>query len=394
MSLSFLSKKKQSRSLVLLLDIGSSSVGAAFVEIKKGSSPRFLASVRESIPFQGVLSSTTFLMAMMRTLDKVLVSIQLKNIQSVDKTKPLDIFCTLSSPWFILKTRKLNISRPEEFEVNEQNLEEFIDQDIEILKKELKEALPLNDIRIIERKIIQMKLNGYDIKNPYKQRTSNMEMLTTVGVSSNKVIKGIEGKLHRVSHHSAIHFGAFPLAVFNTIRDIFPTEKNLLFLDVTGEATDVSRMENDLLIGTVSFPYGKNFFIREISIRMKTIHEEAETLFSMFLRDELNSVRSTKIAEVISVAEKEWLSKFEKTLTKIAHKQALPSKIFFTTDTELAPFFSRLIAKATSELLLGASFDVQYLDQLIVSKFVSFEAGVVRDPFLVVEAIFAEKLTK
>ena len=43
---------------------------------------------------------------------------------------------------------------------------------------------------------------------------------------------------------------------------------------------------------------------------------------------------------------------------------------------------------------MDAVFDVQYLDQHIVSKFVTFETEVIRDPFIVVETLFAQKLIK
>jgi len=48
MALSFFTKQKQDESLVLLVDIGSASVGGALVKIEKGSAPHILVTVRES----------------------------------------------------------------------------------------------------------------------------------------------------------------------------------------------------------------------------------------------------------------------------------------------------------------------------------------------------------
>lgn len=380
---------KQNQALTLLVDIGSASVGTALVMIEKGQAPRIVASVRENISFQEVLSSARFLSAMNQALDNALKALQLKT-----KTTgiPAHVFCTLSSPWFILKTRNMHIEKKEEFEVTERNLEGFIDEDIEKLKEELKETLPPQDVRIIEKKIIHIKLNGYEIKNPYKQRTSRMDMSVTVGVSSGRVIQSIERKINNFFHVKSVHFGAFPVAAFSAIRDIFPTEKNFLFLDITGEATDVSNVSDDLLTRTVSFPRGKNFFIREISARLRTVHEEATTLFGMFLRGELDLVRQKEVVGIVEQAEKEWLTRFEKAIKALSEEGTPPLKIFFTADSDITPRLATLIAQAKSELLMDAQFDVQYLDQHIVSKFVSFETEVIRDPFIVVEALFAEKL--
>lgn len=391
MPLSFIKQQKQAEvPMTLLVDIGSSSVGVALVKIVRGSAPHIVASVREDISFQQVLQSHRFQIAMNRALDKALKSI---NSQGLASGGLLNVFCTLSSPWFILKTRNLDISRPEEFEVNEHNLDGFINEDIELLKSELKDTLPAQDIRIIEKKILQMKLNGYEIKNPYKQRTSRMDVLTTIGVSSNRVVQSVEKIIHGHFHVVPVHFGVFPIAEFSAIRDMFPTEKNFVFLDITGESTDASLVDADMLVKTVSFARGKNYFIREISSRLHTVHEEAATLFSMFLRDELDAARKSQVSEIITKAEAEWVTRFEKTLDNMTQNGSLPSKIFFTADTDVTPLFTRLVARAKLESYAGGVFDIQYLDQLIVSKFVSFAPEVTRDPFIVVEALLAEKLS-
>ena len=297
MALSFFTKQKQDESLVLLVDIGSASVGGALVKIEKGSAPHILVTVRENISFQDALSPARFLVAMNRSLDKVLKTMQIKTnpVGLSQATKPTGlpahIFCTLSSPWFILKSRHLRIAHQEEFEVTERILDEFINEDIALLKEELKETLPPKDVKIIEKKIVQIKLNGYEVRNPYGQKTSRIELSMIVGVSSGKVVESIERKLSNFFHVKSVHFGAFPIAAFSAIRDIFPNEKNFLFIDITGEATDVSLVSNDILAGTVAFSRGKNFFIREISTQLHTVHEEAATLFAMFLRDELDAVQ-------------------------------------------------------------------------------------------------------
>ncbi len=406
MAFSFFSNRGYDETLVLLVDIGSASVGGALVKIEKGRAPHIIATVRKNISFQEVLSSARFLVAMNHALDQVLKDLQSTMRPARDSggsgqtMKPLGspahIFCSLSSPWFVLKSRYLNILRQQEFEVTEEVLNEFVNEDIVRLKEELKEILPPKDVKIIEKKIIQMKLNGYDIKSPYGQKTSRMEILMTVGVSSGKVIESIERKLRSVFHAKEVNFGAFPIAAFSAIRDIFPTENDFLFLDITGEATDVSLVNDGLLMGTVSFPRGGNFFTREISAQMRTVHEEAATLFAMFLRDELETTKHSKVSAIVTHAEGEWVSNFEKALSTLSGNGVLPNKVFFTTDVHLAPLFSMLASRYSgtekTESSMNSLQAAQYLDQFVVAKFVSFETNVIRDPFMVVEALLAQKM--
>ncbi len=391
MVFSFFTKDEQEESLALLIDVGSASVGAALVRIGASQAPHILSTNREVIPFQETLSSERFLLAMNHALERVLKTTQagLKGHGS-----PKHIFCTLSSPWFILKSRNIHVARTENFKVTEEVLSKFLDDDIELLKEELKDTLPVKDTVIIEKKIIQMKLNGYEIKNPYGQTTTEMEMTATISLSSKKAIDSIKRKVGQFFHTESLHFGSFPIVAFNTIRDIFPEEKNFIFIDVTGEATDVSLASNDIVTGTVSFPRGKNFFIREVSSHFWTIHEEASTLFSMYLNGTLDGKRRTTVESIVLRSRTEWTTRFEKALTVLAKNGVIPRTVFFTSDNDVSRLFTGLINGAKSDYLMSNSFEARQLDELLVAKFVSFESEVLRDPFLVVEALLVSKLIK
>lgn len=384
MVFSFLPRKsEQDKSLALLIDIGSSSVGAALVRIEKGRPPHFLLTVREDIPFQEVLSSGGFLRGMNRALSRTLA-----RVRGEAKTKgiPAQVFCTLSSPWFMLKSRHLVVAQEKAFVVTPDTLDGFIKEDLERLKEELKETLPANDLYVLEKKIVRMKLNGYDIKKPYGQTTTRMEIDFTISVSSQKAIRNIERTISSFFGPRTVHFGAFPVAAFSVIRDIFPAEQHFLFLDVTGEATDVSSIERDLLSGTASFPRGKNFFIREISAAFRTPHHEAGTLFNMYLAKTLDAKTAGRMAGVIARAEEEWIVRFKKALSLSASEGASPRMVFFTVDPELKEIFTRLIVLAH-----GHELEVRSIDHFVVAQFVSFEPEVLRDSFLVIESLLATK---
>ncbi len=391
MALSFFTNDKQDESLALIIDIGSASVGAALVRFGASQAPHIIATNRASIPFQGTLSSERFLLAMNNTLERVLKTTQ---AGLMGYGSPKHIFCTLSSPWFLLKSRVIRITRTENFKVTEEMLGRFLDDDIELLREELKDALPPKDTVIIEKKIIQMKLNGYEIKNPYGQTTTEMEMVATISLSSKKVIDSIKRKVGQFFHTESLHFGVFPVVAFSVIRDIFPEEKNFIFIDVAGEATDVSLANNDIIAGTVSSPRGKNFFIREISAHFCTMHEEASTLFSMFLKDTLDSKRRGTVSNIVLRSRAEWIMRFENALTVLEKGGVIPRTVFFTSDGDVSRFFKGLINGAKSDSLMSNSFEARYLNELIVAKFVSFESRVMRDPFLVVEALLVNKLIK
>ena len=382
-------KKQNDAALTLIIDIGSSSVGAALVRIDPNKIPNILATVREDLSLQEELSSVRFLAAMNHALERALKKI---HAQTKGRGVPAQVFCTLSSPWFILKTRHINIAEEKEFTITEKTVDMFLQNDLERMKEELKGTLPDSDIAIIERKILHTKLNGYDIKSPYGKKTTRMEMVATISISSKKVISGIESRVRHLFHAEAIHFGSFPVALFSAVRDMFPTEKDFLVLDITGEATDVSLVNGDLLRSSISFPRGKNFFVREISAALKTPHGAALTLLNMFFHDMLDTKKKAVVGQAIEKGKIDWVGRFEKGLAVLVKEGSNPHKVFFSADADVAPFFRDILEKRGGVGGTKLDFEVQYLDQEIISRFVTCESEVMRDPFLTVEALLARKI--
>jgi hypothetical protein len=351
--------------------------------------PHVFATAREDLSLQEELSSARFLVAMNHALERSLKKI---HIQTKGHGAPSQIFCTLSSPWFMLKTRHITIAEEKEFLITEKTVDAFLQNDLEHMKEDLKGTLPDNDIAIIERKILHTKLNGYEVKNPYGKKTTQMEMIATISISSKKVVAAIENRVQNLFHGKTLHFGSFPVALFSAVRDIFPAEKDFLILDITGEATDVSLVNGDLLIGSTSFPRGKNFFVREISAALKTPHGAALTLFNMFFHDMLDTKKKAAVSESIQKGKIDWTHRFEKGMKTLIKEGVNPRKVFFSADADVAPFFRDMLEESREIGGTKLDFDVQYLDQEIVSRFVTCESEVMRDPFLTIEALLARKI--
>jgi cell division ATPase FtsA len=377
------SRNKKDSGLALLIDIGSASVGAALVELRENAEIHIALTTREDIVLQEKLSAAEFLRAMNQALERAL-----KTIQANNKTThvPMHVFCSLSSPWFLLKNRSIEIVRKDTIVVTEAVLGAILDDDVALLREELKDSFPPEDMKILEKKIVQTKLNGYEIKNPYGQKASRIEVSMVVGVSSKQVIERIERTVGNFFHTDTVHFGAFPVAAFSAIRDLYPTDKSFLFLDITGEGTDISLINTDLLAGTVTFPRGKNFFIREISAQFRMPHDVAASVLNMFLGGTLDEKRHKEIEQLMADTEKVWLERFEKALGTLARSGVLSRKIFFMADADTAVLFESMLAKSKEKL------NVHYLDQQTFGKFVTFENAVARDPFLTVEALLAAKV--
>jgi len=388
MSFSFSHSKKEK--IVAILDIGSSSVGGALVSLKNDSIPEILYSVREDMVLQDNLNLARFTSSMLSTLDRVLADLGKKA-----QEPPRDFICTLSSSWHISTTKTIKVSKELPFTVTRKMLDGLVNKEARefISKTEEGKQKERGTLEAIDIKNIHVKLNGYETNNPYEKRVNNIEITLFISTSEEKTTNLIREKIYRTFHTKDVLFSAFSLAAFTTIRDIFSDKKDFLFLDITGEVTDVSIIRNNTLLEVSSFPMGKNFVMRKIASGLNTSLEEAGSLFNLLNMNKIDDVALAVITPILSDARKEWLSSFTNTIIGFSKNFSIPAAVFFTADPDIAKWFTESIEKEEfGQIILASdSFDALFLDQKILGKFCSFGKGVVQDPFIILASIFAAR---
>lgn len=376
---------KPKQSLTLLVDIGSASVGTALAYVEQGKPVRIIATERKELAFLETLTAKSFSIAMDHALEASLKAIQKQTPRAPDR-----ILVTLSTPWLFVKTRHISVSHPVPVRITERLVSEAIEQEIEAMKKDTLSSLPGEDIYIVENSIIDLKVNGYRVLDPYGKKSKSLEISFVVGVSSKKVAAQITRRIGRHFHTTSLRLSSFPLAAFSAVRDMFPEKQNFLFIDITGEATDVTLIEDGLLCESVSFPVGKNFLLRKIASTQKIPHVEAETALHMYLEGRMERAQGYRVGDTVHESLTEWRSRLEKALVKIAHKKSAEA-IFFSCDQDVSHIFEESIHGAETGDI-HYSPEIYFFDQYTASQFIVFEPGVSRDPFLGVGALLANKL--
>lgn len=387
MPISIFNKDKQKT--VAILDIGSASVGGAIVVIKEGADPQVLFSVRDEMVFQKDLNLERFTSAMLQSLGVVL-----NKIEKYEGEKPRDFFCTLSSPWYESKTKIININENKNFIVTEKFLEEIIRKESNIFSSSINSVGNVADlVAIIDMKNIQIKLNGYETPNPYGKIAKNMDIALFMGLGSKKVIENIKSKISKIFYVKNITFSTFSLVAFSTVRDIFTDKNNFIILDVTGEVTDMSLVEDNILVKSTTFPLGKNFITRRIASEMNTTPEEANSLFNMFSSNKINNNTKGKLSIILNDVQKEWISEFAKNTISMSKNYAIPSTLFFTSDLNVSNWLIEALEnkKLPKNILTDNMFDVHFLSEKILEKFCLFKKEVKKDTFIALEAIYLNK---
>ncbi len=384
----FGSKKKEK--IAVVFDIGSSSVGGAYVSLLPGQKPKIIATAREQMVFQEDLKFDRFVSSMLDALDRVAKNLSKQHSPFFAEK----IFiCSFSSPWYASQTRIATKKEDKPLVVTEKTLADMIFTEVEGFKHEESKRIGKEGV-IMEHESIQVKLNGYETDTPIGKPAKSIETAVYVSIVPDQIFSRVNDTIRKSFHISHMRLHSFPFVAFVVIRDTFH-ESNFLFLDISGEVTDVSLVRGGVLQETASFPYGKNFLLRKIAAGLSSTPAEAISELSMHRNGDTHEKNVDKLQTILNEAEEDWRREFHQALSAFSGAGLnVPVDIFFTADSDVCDWFAESIArdKVVQYTRTEDLFRVRPLQVQFFSNLCDFEKGVERDPFLALEAVFARRL--
>lgn len=385
------SKKKEKRELILVFDIGSSSVGGAIFEAQKKEIPKIIFSTREPIFFEDKVETDRFLSLTGKALEVVSSKICLAGIG-----KPSKIFCVLSSPWYASQTRVIKLEKNVPFLFTLKLANNLIQKEIALFEEEnlLKFSDTSDKVRPIEFKNIKTTLNGYTVSNPFNKKAKKLEMVIFVSMSGDQILKKMEEIIFRHFHSKNVRFLSFAMTSFAVARDMFAQHKDFLLADIAGEMTDISLIKNEVINNSFSYPLGCSFMVRGIAKKFGCSLSEAKSFFSLYKDGHAEKSIEKKLEVVINKLKNEWLKNFQEALINLSENVFIPSTILITVDEDLVDFFSEIIKteQFSQHIFTKSKFRIIFLDNRIFHGIVSFEDNIIsRDPFLSLESIYINR---
>jgi len=382
MSFSLFGKQTKDEEVGLILDIGSASVAGALVLFAKKKQPRVLYVTRIPITVPDNIDEHDFTKSMVSFVKKAIEEVSIKGIQHLNfrKLRKKDIrrvFCIYASPWFASETKTISIKNDVPKELTKRMVDDIVNKE----KKLLTENLGIQDeASIIEQKIISTKLNGYLTSNPYGKEVSDVEMTIFLGVVPTNIINAIEDTVNSSLHPDEIIHHSFSLVAYRTITDVFPADSNSIVLDVTGEVTDITVIEDDVMVQTASIPFGRNTLVRAIVKEKKANSDIALSLLHLYSNERAESKLYTEIDAIVADIHQDWKKEIGKILPDLAGRT-----IFVTADEDVAPIFKKYITYNDPNKVI-------ILNEEHFNSLVATEKNIKEDSFISTTALFLDGL--
>jgi hypothetical protein len=386
------SRSKQKAELILVFNIGSSSVGGALFWTQSSASlgiPKIIFSVREQVQIEEMVDIDRFL-----TLTTQALEVVVNKIYQAKLGAPTKIFCVLSSPWHVSQTRVISLKKNTPFVFTAKLADDLIQKEIKLFEEEhMGKNVVDNSIRTIELKNIKTMLNGYETPKPLNQKAKDLEMTIYISMSGEQVLKKIEDAIGKHFNFDLIKFSSFTMASFAVVRDMHTEHENFLLVDIGGEVTDISMIKKNILRESISFPLGRNFLSRGVSKNLGCTLSEANSLISLYKDEHADETLTSKLGPIMDQLKNEWLKNFQDSLSNISHDISIPATIYIAIDKDLADFFSETIKteQFNQYTLTESKFEVIFLSTQILHGRALFDESAVREPFIIIDSIYINR---
>ncbi|MBI2046449.1 MAG: hypothetical protein HYT28_03465 [Parcubacteria group bacterium] len=395
---SFAKQKKDAT--IALFDIGSASVGGALASIpltkikEKRLTPTIRWSRRKEIPFQSAVDIGNFPQQIFNALKEI---IQMMSIASPEH--PSMLLCTFSSPWYTAQTRIARSVLPKPSIISPQIIEALADAETAAFRTARmppdarKEASDY--LTPLEQKIMRIRLNGYATAKPYAKRAQDIDIAMYVSMSPRVFIDTVRELLLGAFHRAIDHEHSLAFISFSALRDIYPERDHFLMCDIGGEITEVSLIRDGYLVETVSFPKGRMTLLRDMVSSLGRPPEEVMSMLSLSLGGLHKEGASSPLTNLIAEGRNAWLALFREALMQLGSRNALADEIEITAHPIMRRFIEPVFTDNAFDFGAGAGarkLKPHFIDASFLRAHVSFAHAEQFDPFLALEALFADKL--
>lgn len=389
----FLSERNNEVSL--LVDIGNGSITASLVLFLDNKKPKFLYTTKSSFVVLEKPNAAELVDSMNRILDETLntlVKDGFGNKYWSNKSKMVSraLVC-FSSPWFIPKIKHIQIQRDSAFVITNDFLEDILSKEEKVFREELKK-----DFEVIEKSIVNIKINGYVLDKTIGKRARNFDAFLSMSVVSGSFIRKIRSIISKHTHISEnnITSHTFPLVSFSVARDVFSNNPDFVLMDVTGEVTDLTLVQNDTIVGTSTFPSGRNYIIRQISKQFNTSYELSESTLRLYIAKKLDEDSIEKIEKILIEIEKEWAIYFENALLELSPHMLLPSKFYITSETDVSDVYKDFmtLSKTDATATIRKNLQITHIDQNTLAGLFENDSTTQVNEFIAILAIFYNKV--
>ena len=316
---------------VVLLDVGSASVGGGFLYKKKGESPILCYTVRKDVVPREGESITDAMVRALESLGEQLIREGAPALHRESGSSHIDlVLASVGGPWQDTNVQTVSVQEQFPFTFTRK-----------VMERAVRTAKPAPGRTISDTSVISTSLNGYVTEKPWGKRAHRADMTVLTSTIDTITVKHINRVIRKLFHSHPVEITAFAPLAYAVVQDLYPLQKDYIVLDVGGTSTDAIIVKQGVLAGIGSYAHG-------VHDLLEAGKEAAHTAGGA---SGIDQARNSAFATRVAAAETQWLSELKKMLCQFASEHPLPRAVFLLSDDGPREFLKQLIDASTMRTL-------------------------------------------
>ncbi|HEX8993919.1 MAG TPA: hypothetical protein VF803_01560 [Candidatus Paceibacterota bacterium] len=392
---SFFNKDRNATEMIAVVDIGSSSVASALVELDRNGNPTIWQARRLTLPIEPTRDTQTLVRRILETtadaLDSTSRAAQHRGVKEKARgrgAKPsaiAHVAVFLPSPWSTLFLRNVELKRAAPIAVNRDVIERMVGDYIKHERPDREEEA------IVERSISGLRLNGYPVDDvPKNAQAQTIEMTIISATADKNLLTDIRNAIHKaVGHYTTVSFHATSVAASYSLTTIKPDISDYIFANSEGEVTELTLIAEHAPCASATAQIGC-----AVLPRTAAAHgiPAVEVPSALKLADNANSPMAHKMEPIEREAQKKCAAAFYTAVKGLLSKgQYAPSTVYLMHDTGDNKWVSDALSSDTNiTSLFTHGLDMISISPQFFSPFVTMRMAGFLDPYLGLEALYAD----
>jgi hypothetical protein len=324
----FFKSEKNKIEYKILFDFRNSSLAFALLK-KEGEEFLILESERKYFYFTKIENPNLYIETFYDQLKIFCNKIIKKNPALIKENLNFEIL--LGSPWYDCKIKNFSLNENKEKKINKFLLNNIIEKNI----------LIDSEHKLIENKIINLKINGYAVENPLDKKFKQLDFHNYQSFVAKNTEKDITKILKDNFHHSKINWCTHPIVLFVNFKNYFNDLNNFLIFDVGGEITEMTQVIQNRIKNIYTIPVGTNNFLRKLTNNFNYELNLAFSKMEIYNEDHIDT-QNNKENIIFNEFKKEWLENIKEVFEK--HKTlSNPSNILIISDQKFQKITKKII---------------------------------------------------
>ncbi len=316
----------------IILDIQSDLVKGALIENHKENtgmnSPRILSVMSKSIPNSLTPSDSVRILKKILNLAHEIVShlVKISGHHNI-----ANIHYILSSPWILSELRTIKIKYDSDKKITREIIDEMINREIENIPAKF-------DAYVFEKKIFEIKLNGYSVIMYEGRSAHTLEVSFSSSFGSKRFMDNLKHEIDRVIHIHKHSFHSALLTQYISLGNIFSSKKEYIYMHIHGELTDIVVVKDGLCRHISSFPCGVKTLLRKLAHETGDSIESADSLLILYQNNKLRESEKKKSQKIIELLLSDWIQMCLKSFRNSFDIIHIPKTVFLSTHSHFDLF--------------------------------------------------------